>query len=96
MDRRFEKFEPNKAPSLLKLHKIFANSKFESADKDPNIWITNLETWRQRVDENGLIRKVSDMEFMFHLLTYLPEEYDVVFDSLKSCLVSTGEEKLTI
>ncbi len=40
-DRRCSKFEPNTAPSLLKLCKIFANSKFDSADKDPDVWITN-------------------------------------------------------
>ena len=39
------KFEPNTAPSLLKLHKIFANSKLDSADKDPDVWITNLESF---------------------------------------------------
>ena len=48
------KFEPSTVPSLLKLYKIFANSKLDSADKDPNV-ITNLEALRQRMDEIGLV-----------------------------------------
>ncbi len=36
-DRLQSKFEPNSAPSLLKLRNIFENSKLYSADKDPDI-----------------------------------------------------------
>ncbi len=78
------KFEPNTAPSLLKLCKIFSNSKLDSADKDPDIWITNLEALRQRMDEIGLVGRVNAMEFMIHVLNNLPEEYDVVLDSLET------------
>jgi len=95
-DRLCSKFEPNTAPSLLKLRKIFANSKLDSADKDPDVWITNLEALRQRMDEIGLVGRMSDMEFMIHVLNNLPEEYDVVLDSLENRLVSTGEERLTL
>ncbi len=76
------KFESNTAPFLLKLHKIFANSKLDSADKDPDISITNLEALRQRIDGIILVRRMSDMEFMIHVLNNRPEEYDVVLDSL--------------
>ena len=48
------------------------------------------------MDEIGLAGKMSDMEFMIHVLNNVSEEYDVVLDSLESCLVSTGEDKLTI
>ncbi len=41
----YVKFEPSPSPSLLKLHKNSANSKLDSAYKDPDIWITNLEAW---------------------------------------------------
>ncbi len=36
------------------------------------------------------------MEFMIHVLNNLPEEYDVVLDSLETHLVSTGEDRLTL
>ncbi len=39
---------------------------------------------------------MSDMGFMIHVLNSLPEEYDVVLDSLENRLVSTGEERLTL
>ncbi len=63
-DRLCSKFEPNTVPSLCKLCKIVANSKLDSADKDSDVWITNLETLRQRMDEIRLLRRMSDMEFM--------------------------------
>ncbi len=45
-DCLYSKFEPNTAPSLVKLNKIFANSKLDSADKDPDI----CETLRPKLD----------------------------------------------
>ncbi len=79
------KFEPNTVPSLF----IFATSKIDSADKDHDIWITNLEALRQRMDEIGHVGGMSDMEFMNHVLNNLPEKYYVVRDSLENHLVST-------
>ena len=80
-------FEPSTAPSLLKLGKIFACSKFDSADKDQDVWITHLEVLRQRTDEFRLVGMMSGMEFMINVLYSLPEEYDVVLDSLETHLV---------
>ena len=77
------------------MHKIFANSKLDSADKAPDVWITNAEAFRQRMDKNGLVGRMSDMELMIHVLNNLPEKYDVVLDSLETHLLSTGEDKLT-
>ncbi len=48
------------------------------------------------MDEIELVGRMSDMEFMIHVLNNLPEEYDVVMDSLKNRLVSTGEDRLTL
>ncbi len=86
-DRLCSKFEPSTDLSLLKLHKIFENSKLDSAGKDPDIWITNLEALKQSIDEIGLMGRMSDMEFMIHVWNNLPEEYDVVLGSLEICLV---------
>ncbi len=49
-----------------------ANSKLYSAFKDSDIWITNLKALRQRMEEFGLVGKMSDMEFIIHVLNDLP------------------------
>ncbi len=77
------KFEPNTALSLLKWRKIFANSKLDSSDKDYDVWITNLEALRQRMDEIGPVGSMSDMRFMIHELNNLPQEYDTVLNAWK-------------
>ena len=46
------------------------------------------------MDEIGLVGRMSDMKFMIHVLNSLPEEYDVVLDSLETHLVSTKEDTL--
>ncbi len=51
---------------------------------------------RQTMDENVLVGRMSDTEFMVCVLNNLPEEYDVVVDRLETRLVSTGEDRLTI
>ena len=48
------------------------------------------------MNEIGLVRGMSDMEVMIHVLNNLPEEYDVVLDSLETHIVSTGEDKLAL
>ncbi len=78
------------------MHKIFANSKLDSADKDPDVRIANIETLRQIVHKIGLMRRLSDMEFIIQVLNNLPEEYDVVLDSLENRLVSTREDRSTL
>ncbi len=58
--------------------------------------MTNLEVLRQRMDEFGLVERMSDMEFMIHELNNLPEEDDVVLNILENCLVLNGEDRLTL
>ncbi len=58
--------------------------------------MTNLEALRQRMDEFGLVERMSDMEFMIHELNNLPEEDDVVLNILENCLVLNGEDRLTL
>ncbi len=41
------------------------------------------------MDKIGPVGRMSDMEFMIHVLDNLPDEYDAVLDSLESHLVST-------
>ncbi len=95
-DHLHSEFEPNTAPSLLKLCKITANSKMDPADKDPDIWITNLEVLRQRKDEIGLVGRISAMESMIKVLSNLLKCMMLPWIAWKTCLASTGEDRLTL
>ena len=97
-DRLVAKYTPKTAPSLLKLKKKFANSKLESIDVYPNEWITKLESLQNDMDNICLSTKMSDQDFLIHILNNLPEEYDVVLDGLESRLMldESDKNKLTI
>ena len=97
-DRLVAKYAPKTAPSLLKLKKKFANSKLESAETHPDEWITELESLRNEIDSISLSTKMTDQDFMIHVLNNLPEQYDVVLDGMESRLMLKDEDpnKLTI
>ena len=97
-DRLVAKYAPKTAPSLLKLKKKFANSKLETAEKHPDEWITELESLRNDIDSISLSTKMTDQDFMIHVLNNLPEQYDVVLDGMESRLMlGDGDpNKLTI
>lgn len=92
------KYAPKTAPSLLKLKKKFANSKLDSIEKHPDEWITELESLRNDMDSINISTKMSDMDFMIHVLNNLPELYDVVLDGMESRLMLADGDanKLTI
>ena len=69
------KYATKSAPSLLALKKEFTNSRLASKKDDPDIWITNLEDLRMRLEVQG--SKISDVDFMIHVLNNLPREYEV-------------------
>ena len=65
LDRLLCKYAPQTALSLLKLRSEVHNSKLESIEKDPDEWILNLEF--------GLKGKITDEDFMIHILNHFPE-----------------------
>ena len=81
------KYSPKTAPSLLKLKKNFANSQLESVDKHPDEWMTELESLRNEIDKISVSTKMSDEDFMIHVLNNLTEDYDVVLDGMESRLM---------
>ena len=97
-DRLIAKYAPKTAPSLLKLKKKFHNSRLESEDKHPDEWITNLESLRNKMDTIPHTSKMSDMDFMIHILNNLSDVYDVVLDSMENRLMlpNSNPSKLTI
>lgn len=82
-DRLVAKYAPKTAPSLLKLKKQFANSTLGN-DVYPDEWITELESLRNDMDSISLSSKMTDQDFMIHILNNLPEEYDVILDGMES------------
>lgn len=97
-DRLLAKYAPKTAPSLLKLKKKFANSKLESSKKHPDEWITELESLRNDMDQIHISSRMSDLDFLIHVLNNLPELYDVVLDGMESklMLADTDPNKLKI
>ena len=73
-DRLVAKYAPKTAPSLLKLKKKFENSKLGNADAHPDEWITDLESLRNDMDKISLTAKMTDQDFMIHVLNNLPVE----------------------
>ena len=97
-DRLIAKYAPKTAPSLLKLKKKFANSRLESAEKHPDEWITELESICNDIEAIPIATRMSDMDFMIHILNNLPELYDVVLDGMENRLMLSDSDpnKLTI
>ena len=97
-DRLVAKYAPKTAPSLLKLKKQFANNRLGDAEMHPDEWITELESLRNDMDKISLSAKMTDQDFMIHVLNNLPVEYDVVLDGMESRLMLPDGDanKLTI
>jgi hypothetical protein len=56
-----KKYDPISAPSLVKTERTFRESKL-SKDEDPDIWITNLEDLRIKLEVMG--SSMTDEQFM--------------------------------
>ena len=92
--RLVSKFEPKTAQSYIKLNKEFVSSKLEDTVTDPEEWITKLEALRTQMN-NVKIRNKNDMtetELIIHILTSLPEEYEVAVSDLENKLMHPTED----
>jgi hypothetical protein len=67
-------YEPVSAPSMVKLDKQFRDSSLKNGQK-VEFWITDLEDFRARLDDMG--SRISENNFMIHVLNNLPTEYDL-------------------
>jgi len=103
-DHLIAKYAPKSAPSLLKLKKQFANCKLkdENIKYHPDNYISSLESLRNDMDEIcesiDESTKMSDLDFMIHVLNNLPELYDVILDGMETRLMlkKSDPKKLTI
>jgi hypothetical protein len=57
-----------------KLDKQFRDSSLKKG-QDPEIWITELEDYRARLDDMG--SSISENQFMIHVLNNVPTEYNL-------------------
>jgi hypothetical protein len=73
-ERLKNKFEPSSAPSLVKLEKQFRQCSLKKR-QDPDIWITELEDYRMRLEELG--SSISDNQFILHILNNMTDDYDL-------------------
>jgi hypothetical protein len=63
-----------KSTSMVKLDKQFRDSTLKKV-QDPEVWMAELEDFRMILDYMG--SRVSENEFMIHVLNNLPTEYDL-------------------
>ena len=76
------KYAPKTTPSYIELKKTFTNSSLASPEDDPDEWITDLESLRAEMNSVNISGKMTDMDFIIHVLGNLPEEYEVAAESL--------------
>ena len=62
------KYTPKTAPLVLKSKKNFANSQLESVEMNPDEWMTKLESLRNEIGKISVSTKMSDEDFMIHVL----------------------------
>jgi hypothetical protein len=73
-ERLKNKYEPQSAPSLVKMEKHFRQSALKKG-QDPDIWITELEYYRMKLDELG--SSIFENQFILHILNNMTANYDL-------------------
>ena len=91
-ERLKNKFEPISAPSLVKLEKQFRELSLRKG-QDPEIWITDLEDLRVRLEAMG--SSISENQFVIHILNNLTSDFDLQL-TLMERRVGDVEKPLTI
>ena len=89
-ERLVKKYEPCTSPKLLKLKKEFINIKLNDINKDPNEWITELESLWVQKNQIHLVSKMSDQDLMIHIMNSLLEQYNPVIDNLEKKTLTTS------
>ena len=92
-ERLVNEFLPKTAPSYIKLKKEFANSDLGGVDNRPDEWMTNLESMRSQMNAININNKtnMSEVDLIIHILSNLPEEYEVAIAELEKELQDTSK-----
>ena len=72
------RYEPNTGAAKVQLKQEFHQMKLESADEDPDPWLTALELKRRRLKTVGAT--MEDDDVILHILNNLPKEYETVVE----------------
>ena len=86
------KYEPVSAPSMVKLDKQFRELTLKKG-QDPEVWITELEDIRVRLDDMG--SSIPENQFMIHVLNNLTADYDLQLALLEK-RIGDKERPLTV
>ena len=87
------KYEPNTAPTLMKLTQLYQNARLKKG-RDPDVFVTYLEDLRSRLQVMNW--EVTDTQFMVKILNSLPDDYENQMNVLERRIGSNGEDSLTI
>jgi hypothetical protein len=71
-DNSKKRFDPIPAPSLVKTGRVFSQNNLEKGE-DPEIWITNLEVIRLKLED--MKSHMTDSQFMVQVLNILTNHY---------------------
>ena len=84
-ERLTSKYQPKSTPSYIQLKKDFANSKLPSLDTRPDEWMSELESLRTEMNKIQIRGKtaMSEVDLIIHILSNLPEEYEVAVSELE-------------
>ena len=69
-----ERFDLQTSNKKLQLKEKFTNSKLTDWQKSQDDWVTELEIIISQLDQMGY--KISNKDFMMHMLGNLPEKYE--------------------
>ena len=72
------RYEPNTGAAKVQLKQEFHLMKLESAEDDPDPWLTALELKRRRLKTLGA--NMEDDDVILHILNNLPKEYETVVE----------------
>ena len=91
-ERLTSKYQPRSTPSYIQLKKDFANSKLSSLDTRPDEWMSELESLRTEMNKIQIRGKtdMSEVDLIIHILSNLPEEYEVAVSELERKLKDTS------
>ena len=87
------KYMPKTNANKIQLKREFNNSRMEDENKDPEVWLTELERLRQRL--KGVKVEISDDDLVLHVLGNLPENYETVV-AIAENQMETGTDGLTL
>ncbi len=82
------KYAPKTAPSLSKMHKLFYSAELKKK-ADPDMFITKLEDIRARMELMQC--KMSDDQFMMHVLNNLTSDYNMDVSKLEDRIGAKNE-----